>query len=119
MSASHAITVLQGFQGDVLSLDLSPINWLAVGAAALAAFVIGAIWYTALFGKPWLAAHNYTDEQVAAMKAAMNPAKFFGGMIVSYFVLALVVAVIVTRFELYTPIKGAKVGLALWSPSPR
>lgn len=117
MSASLAITVLQGFQNngnDLVNLDFSAVNWLAVGAAALAAFVIAAIWYTALFGKPWLAAHNYTEEQVAAMKAANNPAKFFGGMLVSYFALALVIGVIVARFELHTWQQGAKVGLALW-----
>ena len=29
------------------------MNWLAVVVATVAFFVVGAIWYTALFGKIW------------------------------------------------------------------
>lgn len=29
------------------------INWLAVALAALAAFFLGYLWYTVIFGKPW------------------------------------------------------------------
>jgi hypothetical protein len=35
-------------------LDLTRLNYLAVAAAALAAFFIGAIWYTVLLGKLWM-----------------------------------------------------------------
>lgn len=58
------------------------INWLAVIAAAVSSFVLGGIWYSALFAKAWQAAAGVTDAQI---KNA-NMGLIFGGS----FVLALV-----------------------------
>ena len=44
-------------------MELS-INWLAVLLAALSAFVIGGLWYSLLFAKPWQRAAGVTDEQL-------------------------------------------------------
>ncbi len=60
------------------------INWLAVIAAALSSFVLGGIWYAALFGKAHQKAAGLSDEQV---KSANMPL-IFGGS----FVLALIAA---------------------------
>lgn len=38
------------------------INWFAVIAATLCAFVLGALWYGPLFGKPWMAAVGLTPD---------------------------------------------------------
>jgi hypothetical protein len=44
-------------------MDLSSINYLAVIAAALGAFVFGALWYsTPLFGKIWQKELGFSDE---------------------------------------------------------
>ena len=51
------------------------VNWLAVLAAAVASFVLGGIWYSALFAKAWQAAAGLSDEQVAGG----NRALIFGG----------------------------------------
>lgn len=41
------------------------INLLAIVAAALATFVIGGLWYSPLlFGRAWMRANNFTEEQV-------------------------------------------------------
>lgn len=40
----------------------TPIHWLAVLAAAVAAFAVGAIWYGALFGRAWMAERGVTRE---------------------------------------------------------
>jgi hypothetical protein len=40
------------------------VNWLAVLLAALSAFVIGGLWYSLLFAKPWQRAAGVTDEQL-------------------------------------------------------
>lgn len=40
------------------------INPLAVGLAALAAFVVGGLWYSLLFAKAWQRAAGVTDEQL-------------------------------------------------------
>jgi hypothetical protein len=97
-----------------MRVDFSQVNWLAVAVAAVATFLLGGLWYSALFQKPWIRSQNLTDEQVARMKADMNPAKFFGGMLVSYFVLAVVMALLVTSFDIRTTGSGALLGLLTW-----
>lgn len=39
------------------------VNWLAVIVAALAAFVLGGVWYGPLFGRAWMRASGVTEEQ--------------------------------------------------------
>lgn len=58
------------------------VNWLAVIAAALSSFVLGGLWYGALFGNAWLKAAGITREHAMAG----NKAIIFGGS----FVLALI-----------------------------
>lgn len=60
------------------------INWLAVVAAAASSFILGGLWYSALFAKQWQAAAGLSD---ADIKAANMPLVFGGS-----FVLALVAA---------------------------
>jgi len=60
------------------------INWLAVIAAAASSFVLGGLWYSALFAKPWQTAAGVSDE---AIKNANMPLVFGGS-----FVLALIAA---------------------------
>ena len=83
-----------------MTLRLCEVNYLAVLVAGLAAFFLGGLWYTAIFGKLWIKLQGYTDEQIKEMKAKMSPPKFFGGMILSYLVVAFVVAVLVTSFDI-------------------
>lgn len=59
------------------------VNWLAVLAATVAAFVLGGLWYSPLlFGKKWQAAAGLSDE---TLKAG-NPALIFGGSFVLAFI---------------------------------
>jgi hypothetical protein len=45
---------------------LEPLNYLAVLAAAVSAFVIGGLWYSpVLFQRAWMKANNLTDADVA------------------------------------------------------
>ena len=60
------------------------INWLAVIAAAASSFVLGGLWYGALFGNAWLKAAGLTKERAMAG----NKALMFGGA----FVLSLISA---------------------------
>ncbi|MFZ2029977.1 MAG: DUF1761 domain-containing protein [Vitreimonas sp.] len=60
------------------------LNWLAVIAAALSSFVLGGLWYGALFDKVWMRAAGVSPEQVKNGNKAM----IFGGT----FVLALITA---------------------------
>lgn len=65
------------------------VNYLAVLLAALSAFVIGGLWYSVLFGKPWMALTGQSEEKLKSG----NPAIIFGGAfllnLVAAFVLAL------------------------------
>jgi uncharacterized protein DUF1761 len=58
------------------------VNWLAVIAAALSSFLLGGLWYSALFAKPWMQAAGLSEEDVRRG----NPLIIFGGS----FVLALI-----------------------------
>jgi hypothetical protein len=60
------------------------VNWLAVIAAAISMFVIGGVWYSALFQKAWIAANSFSDDD---MKRG-SPAIIFGVA----FVLSLLMA---------------------------
>jgi len=56
-------------------MNPSLINWPAVVAAALSAFLVGGIWYSsALFGNSWMVDCNLTADQIKTG----NKAKIFG-----------------------------------------
>lgn len=82
------------------------INWFAVLVAGLGYFILGALWYTVLFGKKW---QSYNS----ALMNDPNAKKGAGGIMVISFALMLVCAfglsLIVTRLDL----SGWKVGLKL------
>jgi hypothetical protein len=70
---------------------LGQLNYFAIVAAAVAAFVVGGVWYSAtLFGKAWQSETGLSDEQLAAR----NPGVVFG---VS-FVLTLVASFVFAMF---------------------
>lgn len=66
------------------------INWLAVLGAALSSFLLGGVWYSALFAKAWQSAAGLSDEQVKNG----NMALIFGGS----FVLALIASATFAMF---------------------
>ena len=70
---------------------MADLNWLAVLAAGVSAFILGGIWYSpALFGKAWMKENNISLEQVQKG----NKAKIFGWS----FILSLVMAVNLAMF---------------------
>ena len=59
------------------------VNWLAVLAATVAAFVLGGLWYSPLlFARKWQAATGLSDEQANSG----SPALIFGGSFVLAFI---------------------------------
>ncbi|MGH2565442.1 MAG: DUF1761 domain-containing protein [Ginsengibacter sp.] len=82
------------------------INWLAVLIAGVAYFLLGAIWYTALFGKKWQSYNATIMKDPDAKKGAGVT------MIISLLLMlvcAFGLALIVAEFHL----SGWKVGLKL------
>lgn len=91
---------------------MSGLNYLAIFVTAVVIFVIGALWYTVLFGKQWLAAHAYTPEQLEGMKKEAG--KAYGLSFVCYLVLAAVMELLVGRMGVHTAMGGVKLGLTCW-----
>ena len=97
-----------------MEIDFGKLNWLAVLAAAIGTFMLGGLWYSALFGKTWVKMQGWSDEQAKEMQANMSPAKFFGGMLASYFVLAIILALLIQSVDIRVVGQGAAAGLGLW-----
>ena len=54
-----------------MATAFSSINWLSVIAAAVSSFLVGGLWYGPLFGKAWMEAFGFTDEQLAGRNMGM------------------------------------------------
>ena len=84
------------------------VNYLAVGLAALSAFVLGGLWYSLLFAKQWAALTGQSEEKLKSG----NPAMVFGGAfllnLVSAFVLAMFLGPMSVKFATAA---GLSVGL--------
>lgn len=72
-------------------MDLSSLNWFAVVLATLAAFILGAVWYSFLFGRAWMRELGFTQEQLSQQGGM---ARIFGTTLVLTFVMALGLALL-------------------------
>ncbi len=96
-------------------LYLTRLNYLAVAAAALTAFFIGAVWYTVLFGKIWAVKHGYTSEQLEQMKSMRSMPVFFVELIFCYLIAAMGIDILLVDFSNVEMVTGIHVGLICWS----
>ena len=93
------------------------INWLAVGLGTLAFFAVGAIWYSALFGKVWQRELGLSDEQ---LKSGASMPLIFGLCLLLEFVVVLTLG---HMFAFLQPENHAKMmlatgfGLAIMTPA--
>jgi hypothetical protein len=85
-------------------------NYGAVFVAALAYWVLGAVWYGFLFSKPWMALEHITEEQASSM----NPVWPY----VITFLLNLLIAFVLAQICIWrnadTAARGAAVGVLMW-----
>lgn len=96
-----------------MPFDLSAINWIAVVVSAVAAFMVGGIWYGAIFGKKWVEIHGHSEAAVEAMQK--DQAKVFAGFFVGDLIMSAVIAAILTGLaEPPSAATGAFVGFCLW-----
>ncbi|MEP7237918.1 MAG: DUF1761 domain-containing protein [Ferruginibacter sp.] len=73
------------------------INWIAVLVAALAYFVLGALWYSKiLFAKRWISDLKIDVNNPDAKKGM---GLMFGGSLVLMFVQSLAIAILVSRLD--------------------
>ena len=98
-------------------MTFAGMNYLAVVIAAVAAWLAGAAWYTAL-AKPWVAAQGLTTEEFHARRAAMrgSPASYMPFIIafVADLVMAWMLAGILGHLGVITLRYGLLSALFVW-----
>ncbi len=71
-------------------MNMQEINVVAVIAAALAAFVVGGLWYSPLLcGAAWMRANNFTEDQVRSFRKS----RMFGWSIPLLLIMAMNLAI--------------------------
>ena len=92
--------------------DYSAVNWVAVIVAAIANLVISTVWYLPqVFGKQWAAATG------RAMNTGGNPMLYeiaLVGSLISAYVLALVIEVVMQARGPVSLVDGIAIGLIAW-----
>jgi len=85
-------------------------NYPAVIVAAIAYWLLGALWYAVLFSKPWMAFEHMTEEQIQNMNPALPYVITLG--------LNLLIAYSLSQICIWrnadTIGRGASVGVLLW-----
>jgi len=95
-----------------MSFDLGSINLWAVLVAAVATFLLGGAWYGAVFAKPWVKLHGYTDEQIGRMQNSQmrNFAIFMAGDLI----MATIISLLTASLGVASAGGGALLGFSLW-----
>src|SRR6185312_7695023 len=92
------------------------VNWISVVAAAVAAWLFGGVYYTAL-GKQWMAAQGKTMEQCKAEQAGKSGVAMatpFVLVFVGELIMAWAMYGVLFHMSMFTARQGAISGLALW-----
>lgn len=86
---------------------------LPVLIAAVAAFLIGALWYSpVLFAGAWVRAHGHTPERLSAMQA--NAVRAYAGSLVAYVLMASVLRLLLHHIGADSAADGAAWGFHAW-----
>lgn len=102
-SASRLIHTLNFNQSDTIMAELlTSLNWLAVFAATLVYFFLGAVWYSPLmFAKSWMKLRNLKEEEMD------GPDPF---MFIYSFILQLIAVISLALFLLAMQVNTASAG---------
>ena len=85
-------------------------NYVAVFVAALAYWLLGALWFAVLFSKPWMALEHITPEQASGM----NPVAPYIISFILNLVIAFVLAQLCAWRNASTAARGAALGILIW-----
>jgi hypothetical protein len=88
-------------------------NYVAVVVAAIAYWLLGAVWYGVLFNKPWMQLEHIPQEQIAAMKGAAVAFPYIMSFLLNL-VIAFVLAQLCAWRSAATAARGASLGVLLW-----
>ena len=94
-------------------MHLPHVNYFAVLTSGVVIFILGGLWYSLIFAKPWMALMGITEEKMKAFKespaAKMMPLMYFAALICALLI-AWVLAIIINHFGEVNAIRGAEVG---------
>lgn len=96
----------------MLSIKFGEINYWAVLVAGIAAFMLGAVWYTALFGSMRTGLLKLTEEQIKQAEKAMPVTLSI--LFICYVVIAFVMAAAASGWGIDSAAQGALLGVLLW-----
>lgn len=94
-------------------MHLPEVNYLAVVVSGVVIFLLGGLWYSALFTKKWVALQGKTEEELKASVKTPMPL-LFAGAFISGLLVAWVLAVLSNHFIEMTAMRGAMVGVLCW-----
>lgn len=99
---------------------MDSVNYLAVLVAAIAAFVLGGLWYGPVFGKQWMALMGMTKEKMEAEKSK-GVAKSYILMFIGSLVMAYILSYVVMAMAPYLAamgtigaLAGLEIGICMW-----
>lgn len=95
-------------------MSFTGINYIAVIIATIAGFAIGAVWYSVLFQKQWMAATGMTDADMKARAASGSSLlPLLAGNAIGNLVMAIVLSALI--HSLSAASFGAALGVAFLS----
>ncbi len=86
------------------------VDFIAVFVASVAAFMVGWLWYSVLFGKQWRELMGFTDEVMKSMQ--MTHAKAMGGGFLTTLIMVFVLANLMAMTNIEAV--GAALTFAFW-----
>ena len=89
------------------------VNYLAILVCGLAIFLLGGLWYSVIFKKPWVALMGIPEEKMKEGSGAMPGLllmAFLCGLAISY-----IMAIVINHFAPFSCIRGAMVGTMMWA----
>ncbi len=87
------------------------VDYLGVLIATIAAFAVGALWYSVLFGRQWRNLMGITDEKMRSMK--VTPVRAMTGGFIATLVLVYVLAALMALLPIVTAGEAAWFGFLI------
>jgi cation transport ATPase len=88
-------------------------NYPAVAVAAIAYWLLGAVWFGVLFNQSWMQLEHIPPEQAAAMKGAAAAFPYIVSFVLNL-IIAFVLAQLCAWRNATTAARGASLGVLLW-----
>jgi len=87
------------------------VNYLAVLVSGIAIFLLGGLWYSALFKKPWVRLMGKSPEELQS--AAPGPLPFILAFLCG-FAIALAMAIVLNHFQPLTILRSINIAVVCW-----